>query len=196
MGKTMSGTGSPESPAREPSPYEKNVNTRRDDVDVEAAAPQGWAQWFGGPATTVGPRIGPVLDSITLVAEDSDDSASAIVHRQKAAEQGADIQYRSCSWQMVCAPSPRSLIATGAGVRAHHSGGCFAPHCLTVLDADCDLALDRHVALFRIHLLGKDISPLKCPGSAVLSMALGRYPCPRLALKPIFAAEPQEAVLT
>lgn len=106
MGKTMSGTGSPESPARDSSPYEKKTTTTgRNDIDVEAAAPQGWAQWFGGPATTVGPRIGPVLDSIAIVAEDSDDSASAILHRQRAAEQGADIQYRSCSWQMVCDPS-------------------------------------------------------------------------------------------
>lgn len=82
------------------SPDEKKTVSRHD-IDVEAAAPHGWAQWFGGPKTTVGPRIGPVLDSITIAAEDSDDSASAILHRQKEAEQGADIQYRSCSWQMV-----------------------------------------------------------------------------------------------
>lgn len=103
----MSGTGSPDT---EPSPpYKEGATTNRNDIDVEAAAPHGMAQWFGGPKTTVGPRIGPVLDSITIVAEDSDDSASAIIHRQKAAEQGADIQYRSCSWQMVCATSPSSL---------------------------------------------------------------------------------------
>lgn len=126
MGKTMSGTGSPD---REPSPpyKENNTTNNRNDIDVEAAAPHGMAQWFGGPKTTVGPRIGPVLDSITIVAEDSDDSASAIIHRQKAAEQGADIQYRSCSWQMVCATSPSSLslsfshaLDAGVHVRAHH----------------------------------------------------------------------------
>ncbi|ROV91165.1 hypothetical protein VSDG_07838 [Cytospora chrysosperma] len=100
MGKAMSGTGSPESPVREPSPFEKKTTTHRNHVDVEAAAPHGKAQWFGGPKTTIGPRIGPVLDSITIVAEDSDDSSSAILHRQKEAEAGADIQYRSCSWQM------------------------------------------------------------------------------------------------
>jgi hypothetical protein len=88
-----------------PGDNKRHVDRTRTDVDVEAAAPRGLAQWFGGPKTTVGPRIGPVLDSIIIAAEDSDDSASAILHRQKEAEQGADIQYRSCSWQMVC---PRS----------------------------------------------------------------------------------------
>ena len=80
-------------------------------VDVEAAPPpHGWAQWFGGPNTTVGPRIGPVLENITVAVEDSDDSASAILHRQKEHEQGAQIQYRSCSWQMVCATLPLASL--------------------------------------------------------------------------------------
>lgn len=96
----MSGKLSDRESPRGVSPDDKN-HVARTDIDVEAAAPRGFAQWFGGPKTTVGPRIGPVIDSITLAAEDSDDSASAILHRQKEAEQGADIQYRSCSWQMV-----------------------------------------------------------------------------------------------
>lgn len=98
----MSGKLSDRDSARGVSPpVDTKGHVDRTNVDVEAAAPKGLAQWFGGPKTTVGPRIGPVLDSITLAAEDSDDSASAILHRQKEAEQGADIQYRSCSWQMV-----------------------------------------------------------------------------------------------
>ncbi|KKY39580.1 putative n amino acid transport system protein [Diaporthe ampelina] len=98
----MSGKLSDRDSPRGVSPVGKN-HVDRTDVDIEAAAPRGLAQWFGGPKTTVGPRIGPVLDSITIAAEDSDDSASAILHRQKEAEQGADIQYRSCSWQMTAA---------------------------------------------------------------------------------------------
>lgn len=101
----MSGKLSDRDSPRGVSPVGKG-HVDRSNVDVEAAAPRGFAQWFGGPKTTVGPRIGPVLDSITIAAEDSDDSASAILHRQKEAEQGADIQYRSCSWQMVWTLGP------------------------------------------------------------------------------------------
>lgn len=67
------------------------------------AAPRGWSAWFGGPNVTVGPRIGPVLDSISLGGlSDSDESSSAILDKQIALESGAAIQYRTCSWQKVC----------------------------------------------------------------------------------------------
>ncbi|KAI7773170.1 hypothetical protein LA080_011725 [Diaporthe eres] len=124
----MSGKLSDRESPRGLSPVGKS-HVDRTNIDVESAAPRGYAQWFGGPKTTVGPRIGPVLDSITLTAEDSDDSASAILHRQKEAEQGADIQYRSCSWQMtaallfseyICLVSiPNLRRSSGAALVAH-----------------------------------------------------------------------------
>ncbi|KAK7741003.1 hypothetical protein SLS53_005066 [Cytospora paraplurivora] len=88
---------------REESPDEKNIPTRYD-ADVEATPNHpnhGWPQWFGGSRTTVGPRIGPVLKGTTVADVDSDDSASVILKRQKEAEQGAEIVYRSCSWQKI-----------------------------------------------------------------------------------------------
>lgn len=73
--------------------------------DLEGAAPSGRDRWFGGPHVAVGPRIGPVLSSLSSSygnSSDSDDSSSAILHKQKEAEASATIQYRTCSWQKVC----------------------------------------------------------------------------------------------
>lgn len=68
-------------------------------------APKGWSAWFGGPGTTIGPRIGPVLDSIARASgeSDSDESGAAILHKQRALESSASIQYRTCSWQKTAA---------------------------------------------------------------------------------------------
>ncbi|KAK4124532.1 amino-acid permease [Parathielavia appendiculata] len=66
----------------------------------EVPSPTGWSSWFGGPNVTVGPRIGPVLSSISIVSDsDSEQSSAAILDKQLAAEQGHAIQYRTCSWQ-------------------------------------------------------------------------------------------------
>ena len=74
--------------------------------DTEAAIPRGRAGWFGGSDVAIGPRIGPVLSSISIGdSSDTDDSSSAILHKQKALEDGHAIQYRTCSWQKVCDPS-------------------------------------------------------------------------------------------
>lgn len=67
-------------------------------------SPTGWSSWFGGRNVVIGPRIGPVLDSISTSDSDSDLSGSAILDKQLAAEDGAAIQYRTCSWQKVCGP--------------------------------------------------------------------------------------------
>lgn len=73
--------------------------------DAEAGIPSGRAGWFGGSDVAIGPRIGPVLSSISMGdASDTDDSSSAILHKQKALEDGHAIQYRTCSWQKVCSP--------------------------------------------------------------------------------------------
>ncbi|EON98742.1 putative n amino acid transport system protein [Phaeoacremonium minimum UCRPA7] len=72
--------------------------------DTEAAIPRGRAGWFGGSDVAIGPRIGPVLSSISIGdSSDTDDSSSAILHKQKALEDGHAIQYRTCSWQKTAA---------------------------------------------------------------------------------------------
>jgi hypothetical protein len=84
--------------------------------------PRGWSAWFGGPGTTVGPRIGPVMEEISLGIGESDteDSSNAILNKQIELEDGHAIQYRTCSWQMVCllhqyssSPHYRPLGASG-----------------------------------------------------------------------------------
>ncbi|KAK0636124.1 amino acid transporter [Bombardia bombarda] len=65
--------------------------------------PRGFSAWFGGPNVTVGPRIGPVLDSISGGGSDSDESGTAILNKQIALEEGHAIQYRTCSWQKTAA---------------------------------------------------------------------------------------------
>lgn len=74
---------------------------RRPVRSVPASTPRGFSAWFGGPDTTVGPRIGPVLEAISHDS-DTDDSSSAILDKQIALEDGHAIQYRTCSWQKVC----------------------------------------------------------------------------------------------
>ncbi|KAG5924502.1 hypothetical protein E4U42_004624 [Claviceps africana] len=61
------------------------------------------ASIFGGKGVTVGPRICPVPDHLKNDASDSEDSSEAILNRQLASEDGADIQYRTCSWQKTAA---------------------------------------------------------------------------------------------
>ncbi|RMJ19241.1 hypothetical protein CDV36_001056 [Fusarium kuroshium] len=58
-----------------------------------------WASLFGGSGTTVGPRIAPLPDFVKREVSDSEDSSSAILNKQLAAEEGEQIQYRTCSWQ-------------------------------------------------------------------------------------------------
>ncbi|KAH8882294.1 amino acid transporter [Thozetella sp. PMI_491] len=70
---------------------------------VASTTPSGWAYWFGGKNVPIGPRIGPVLDSIAAGESDSDESSSAILDKQKALEDGCAIQYRTCSWQKTAA---------------------------------------------------------------------------------------------
>lgn len=90
------------------SPDEKAVVDDHKDRDIEAGAtPSGRARWFGGRNIYIGGRIGPVLSSLSSnYNSDSDDSSSAILIKQKESEAGASIQYRTCSWQKVCARSP------------------------------------------------------------------------------------------
>lgn len=105
------------------SPDEKKVVTGHDG-DLEGVAPSGRDRWFGGPNVTVGPRIGPVLSSLSSSYgnnSDSDDSSSAILHKQKEAEANATIQYRTCSWQKVCVPRARCLVSPPPPPNPHDS---------------------------------------------------------------------------
>jgi hypothetical protein len=86
-----------------------------DKLDPESGHPQGAASTtarriagaFGGPAVNIGPRICPVLphlrDNSPQSASDSDESASAILEKQLASQDGDAIQYRTCSWQKTAA---------------------------------------------------------------------------------------------
>ncbi|KAF7544422.1 hypothetical protein G7046_g9793 [Stylonectria norvegica] len=62
-----------------------------------------FAAAFGGKGVTVGPRIAPLSESVKREFSDSDDSSSAILNKQIAAEDGSAIQYRTCSWQKTAA---------------------------------------------------------------------------------------------
>lgn len=97
-------------PPRTYSDEKKVVNSHG--PDVEGAAPTGRARWFGGANVGVGPRIAPVLASTLSAAygSDSDDSSSAILHKQKEAEANATIKYRTCSWQKVCVPLSECVL--------------------------------------------------------------------------------------
>ncbi|KAI0526495.1 amino acid transporter [Xylaria bambusicola] len=69
--------------------------------------PRGWSAWFGGPNTTVGPRITPrvIVPVSGDTPEDSDSAmnSDAILEKQLAQEAGSAIQYRTCSWQKTAA---------------------------------------------------------------------------------------------
>ncbi|KAG5754737.1 hypothetical protein H9Q69_006114 [Fusarium xylarioides] len=58
-----------------------------------------WASLFGGEGVTAGPRIAQLPEFVRRDLSDSEDSSSAILNKQLAAEQGEQIQYRTCSWQ-------------------------------------------------------------------------------------------------
>jgi hypothetical protein len=90
----------PESPERASSGEKHGVGEVLRTSEVRS--PTGWSAWFGGRNTTVGPRIGPVLTSISHGdASDTDESGLAMLDKQLAAESGSTIQYRTCSWQKV-----------------------------------------------------------------------------------------------
>jgi hypothetical protein len=81
---------------------EKSAEDATYDEGVESSPV--FASWFGGKGVTIGPRIGPVLDSISDVSS-SDESSDAILTKQREIEDGKAIQYRTCSWQKVRSPS-------------------------------------------------------------------------------------------
>ena len=75
---------------------------------TEVPDPTGWSSLFGGPDVAIGPRIGPVLSSISMGSEsETDQSSTAILDKQLAEEDGHAIKYRTCSWQKVRAVPPR-----------------------------------------------------------------------------------------
>ncbi|KAK3301876.1 amino-acid permease [Chaetomium strumarium] len=73
----------------------------------EVPSPTDWSSWFGGQRVTIGPRIGPVLTSVSLgEASDTDQEpqdSTAILEKQLALEDGHAIKYRTCSWQKTAA---------------------------------------------------------------------------------------------
>ncbi|PHH64246.1 hypothetical protein CDD81_4860 [Ophiocordyceps australis] len=76
-----------------------------------SSPPRRFASIFGGKGVRVGPRIAPLpewLKTDATVASPSDDDEAAvtsedILNRQLASEDGASIQYRTCSWQKTAA---------------------------------------------------------------------------------------------
>lgn len=102
----MSDQYSPPPPSQDEKAAIDGDNHHRRDHDA-GPTPSGRARWFGGRNIYVGGRIGPVLSSLSSnYNSDSDDSSSAILIKQKESEAGAAIQYRTCSWQKVCARPP------------------------------------------------------------------------------------------
>lgn len=91
------------------SPDEKNGLDHGNHLDIESAKPSSRARWFGGRNIYIGPRIGPVLSSLSSnYASDSEDSSTAILDKQKESEANATIQYRTCSWQKVRPNLPKN----------------------------------------------------------------------------------------
>ncbi|KAM5352682.1 hypothetical protein ACJ41O_005404 [Fusarium nematophilum] len=84
-----------------------SFNSSPGSPDPELAGPQTtssrWASIFGGSGVTVGPRIAELPDFVKREVSDSEDSSSAILNKQLAAEEGEQIQYRTCSWQKTAA---------------------------------------------------------------------------------------------
>lgn len=62
-----------------------------------------WASIFGGKDVVVGSRIAPLPEYLKNDDSDRAETASEILDRQLAAEDGAAIQYRTCSWQKTAA---------------------------------------------------------------------------------------------
>jgi hypothetical protein len=58
-----------------------------------------FASMFGGKNVIVGPRIEPINDRLAGDFSGSDETASDILAKQLASEEGNGIQYRTCSWQ-------------------------------------------------------------------------------------------------
>lgn len=104
----MSHRGSPE---RAPSGKKNDLGRERRPSEVPS--PTGWSSWFGGQDVAIGPRIGPVLSSISLADSDSDQSSTTILDKQLAAEDGHAIQYRTCSWQKVRAAYQNTTVILG-----------------------------------------------------------------------------------
>lgn len=59
-----------------------------------------WSFVVGGKGVVVGPRISPLPDHLrNSDVSDSDESAAAILLKQRESEESNAIQYRTCSWQ-------------------------------------------------------------------------------------------------
>ncbi|KHE84119.1 hypothetical protein GE21DRAFT_6794, partial [Neurospora crassa] len=96
-------------PAPTPDPPRDNgrEKSRIDDASAstackEDARPSLWSWTKLDDTTAVGPRIGPVLQSVATASSDSDDSIAS-PERQRELEKGNAIQYRTCSWQKTAA---------------------------------------------------------------------------------------------
>ncbi|KAK3685358.1 amino-acid permease [Podospora appendiculata] len=84
---------------------EKKV-VEREEYKTGSTTSPGLSAWFGGRNVVVGPRIGPVLDSIfegSSESEPEENGAAAILDKQIALEDGHAIKYRTCSWQKTAA---------------------------------------------------------------------------------------------
>lgn len=78
----------------------KSAPASPDPEHAEPSVPYSrWAAIFGGSGVSIGPRIAGLPDFVKNEVSDSEDTSSAIVNKQIAAEDGSEIQYRTCSWQ-------------------------------------------------------------------------------------------------
>lgn len=78
----------------------KSAPASPDPEHAEPSVPYSrWAAIFGGSGVSIGPRIAGLPDFVKNDVSDSEDTSSAIVNKQIAAEDGSEIQYRTCSWQ-------------------------------------------------------------------------------------------------
>jgi hypothetical protein len=102
--------------------FEEKDGVKGERRATQVPKPAGWSSWFGGQDVTIGPRIGPVLSSISLSDSDSDQSSTAILDKQIAAEDGHAIRYRTCSWQKVRSAEPcwRSPLLFGGDADGRH----------------------------------------------------------------------------
>ncbi|CCE32385.1 hypothetical protein E4U22_007161 [Claviceps purpurea] len=73
------------------------------DLEVGNHRSARFASLFGGKSVVVGPRICAVPNHLKSDSSESLNSSEAILNQQIASEDGADIQYRTCSWQKTAA---------------------------------------------------------------------------------------------
>ncbi|KAM7196258.1 amino-acid permease [Naviculisporaceae sp. PSN 640] len=100
----------------------KPDSTKEDNLSIQpgpsipVSSPSRWSLWFGGPTVEIGPRIGPILPSLSSATDPVEDdrqnesdpeanltSSEQILSKQLAIDSTHAIQYRTCTWQKTAA---------------------------------------------------------------------------------------------